>query len=54
MHKRWLLILALACASAGAADIKIGAPLPRIAMVKEGTHHWLTPDGKIMVKSLID
>ena len=41
MHKRWLFVLALSCASVGAAEIKVGAPLPRIAMVKEGTHHWL-------------
>ncbi|WP_426338583.1 hypothetical protein ACN9MZ_19395 [Pseudoduganella sp. S-14] len=41
MHRRWLFILALCSAPLGAAEIKVGAPLPRIAMVKEGTHHWL-------------
>jgi len=41
MHKRWLFILGLGCASAGATEIKVGSPLPRMSMVKEGTHHWL-------------
>lgn len=41
MQQRWLFVLALCSAPLGAAEIKVGAPLPRIAMVKEGTHHWL-------------
>lgn len=44
MQNRWLSVLALCSAMlspAFAANIEVGAPLPRIAMVKEGTHHWL-------------
>ena len=41
MSRSVLILLALCCASAGAADIKVGAPLPRMALVKEGAHHWL-------------
>ncbi|XLZ70929.1 hypothetical protein ABT364_02905 [Massilia sp. SR12] len=34
-------MLALCCMSAMAVEIKVGAELPRFAMVKEGSHHWL-------------
>ncbi|WP_342113411.1 DUF3108 domain-containing protein [Pseudoduganella sp. OTU4001] len=38
---RKFLALALCCAPAFAVEIKVGAELPRFAMVKEGAHHWL-------------
>lgn len=41
MRNRWLCILALCCAPALADEIKFGAALPRFALVKEGSHHWL-------------
>lgn len=34
-------VLALCCAPAWAVEIKVGAELPRIALVKEGSHRWL-------------
>ncbi len=41
MPRSLLLLLALCCAPAGAAEIKVGAPLPRMDLVKQGAHHWL-------------
>jgi hypothetical protein len=41
MPRSLLLLLALCCAPVGATEIKVGAPLPRMSMVKEGAHHWL-------------
>ncbi len=41
MPRTLLFLIALCCAPAGAAEIKVGAPLPRMSLVKEGAHHWL-------------